>query len=271
MELGLDGKWALVVGAGADIGRETALTLADEGANLVLAGRRREALEATAAQVREMGAQASVAAIDLGDPLGAGRLTREALAVAGRIDLLVNTAGPFPVRALAPGGPGPLYGDDDSWAEAFDNVFMTAARLTREVLPLMKAQGSGAIVHLGANSARYYNPMTAQFAAMKAALVHAVKNWARDAAPHGVRVNAVLPGWIRGERMAERLVRTSVDTGVAVGQVECDMVAGHDALYWTPRMGRPREYADAIAFLLSARASYINGALVPVDGGTPVW
>lgn len=271
MELGLDGKWALVVGAGADIGRETALILADEGANLVLSGRRREALEATAAEVREMGAQATVAAVDLADPLGPERLTRETLAVAGRIDLLVNTAGPFPVRALAPGGPGPLYGDDDSWAEAFDNVFMTAARLTREVLPLMKAQGSGAIVHLGANSARYYNPMTAQFAAMKAALVHAVKNWARDSAPHGVRVNAVLPGWIRGERMAERLVRTSVDTGVAVGQVERDMVAGHDALYWTPRMGRPREYADAIAFLLSERASYINGALVPVDGGTPVW
>lgn len=271
MDMGLEGKSALVIGAGADIGRATAVTLAREGASLVLAGRRREALEATAAEVQALGARVCIACGDLADPKGPEKLTHEALAVANRLDLLVNTAGPFPVRGLAQGGAGPLYSDDASWTEAFENVFMTAARLTREVLPLMKAQGSGAIVHLGANSARYYNPMTAQFAAMKAALVHATKNWARDAAPHGVRVNAVLPGWIRSERTVQRLERAAADAGVSVGDAERDMVIGHDKLYWTARMGRPQEYADAIVYLLSERASYINGALVPVDGGTAVW
>jgi 3-oxoacyl-[acyl-carrier protein] reductase len=271
MDLGLAGKSALVVGAGADIGRETALALAAEGAKVVLAGRRREALEETAGRVRASGGWAEIAPGDLADPDAAERLATQALAAAGRIDLLVNTAGPFPVRGLDPKGPGPLYGDDASWAEAFDGVLMTAVRLTRAVLPQMKAQGAGAIVHLGANSARYYNPMTAQFAAMKAALVHAVKNWARDAAPHNVRVNAVLPGWIRGERALQRLDQAAKAAGASPAEAERDMVAGHDNLYWTPRMGRPEEYASAIVFLLSERASYINGALLPVDGGTPVW
>lgn len=271
MDLGLDGKTALVVGAGADIGRAVALTLANEGAKVVLTGRRREALEDTAAQLRALGGWSHVAPCDLADPQQVKGMVAEAAAAAGRIDLLANTVGPFPVRGLDPKGPGPIYGDDESWAQAFDGVFMTAARLSREILPLMKAQGSGAIVHLGANSARYYNPMTAQFAAMKAALVHAVKNWARDVAPHGVRVNAVLPGWIRGQRTVDRMEQAAAQAGASLEQTERDMVIGHDKLYWTARMGKPQEFADTVVFLLSDRASYINGALIPVDGGSPVW
>jgi 3-oxoacyl-[acyl-carrier protein] reductase len=164
-----------------------------------------------------------------------------------------------------------MYGSDESWAEAFDNVFMTATRLMREAMPIMKAQGHGAVVHMGANSARHYSSMTAQFGAMKAALVHAVKNWARDGAPHGVRVNAVLPGWIKGGKVEQRIQDIASRTGVSFEQAEREMVMGRDGIYWTPRMGRPDDYADAIVFLLSDRASYINGALLPVDGGSPVW
>ena len=271
MDLGVEGKAALVVGAGADVGRAAALLLAQAGAKVVLAGRRREALEETARQVRALGGAAHIAPGDLADPEQVRRIVAESVAAFGRIDLLANTAGPFPLRGRTPGGPAPIYADDESWAEAFDGVFMTAARLMREVVPLMKAQGSGAVVHLGSNSARYYKEMTAQFGAMKAALVHAVKNWARDGAPHGVRVNAVLPGWVRGEQIVRRLEQAAGEAGADLAAVERDMVAGHDNLYWTPRMGRPEEYAEAVVFLLSARASYINGALLPVDGGSPVW
>jgi len=199
------------------------------------------------------------------------QLVAETLRMAGRIDLLVNTAGQFPLRGLNPNDHGPIYGDDESWTEAFDNVLLIAVRLMREIMPVMKAQRGGAVVHLGANSARYYNPMTAQFGAMKAALVHAVKNWARDGAAHGVRVNAVLPGWIRGEGAVARLEQAAREAGVPLDEMERRQVVGHDNLYWTARMGTPAEYADAIVYLLSPRASYINGALMPVDGGSPVW
>lgn len=271
MDLGLNGKSALVVGAGADIGRAIALSLAREGATVVLVGRRREALEESAALIKQIGGVARIVVGDLSRTEEVQRVVDAALSAQGKLDLLANTAGPFPVKAMRQNSAAPIYGDDESWAEAFDGVFMSAVRLTREVLPRMKAQGSGAIVHLGANSARYYNPMTAQFAAMKAALVHAVKNWARDAGGHGVRVNAVLPGWIKSARTAQRVADTAAKTGRSLEQTERDMVTAHDNLYWTPRMGRPEEYADAALFLLSERASYINGALLPVDGGTPVW
>lgn len=271
MDLGLDGKTAIVAGASADAGRATALLLAREGVKLVLSGRRGDALEETADLVKAAGGWALAVPADLTEPTGAAGLVRQAMAACGRIDLLANTVGPFPLRAFTAGGDGPIYGDDEGWAEAFNGIFMSAARLTREVMPLMKAQGSGAIVHLGSNSARYYSPMTGQFGAMKAALVHVIKNWARDAAPHGVRVNAVLPGWIKGGNIERRVAQAAQEGGISEEAAEREMAKGHDNLYWTPRMGRPEEYASAIAFLLSERASYINGALLPVDGGSPVW
>jgi 3-oxoacyl-[acyl-carrier protein] reductase len=268
MDLGLGGKTALVAGASADVGRATAIALAREGARVILVGRRRAALEETAAMIGATGA-AQVLAGDLRDADAARRLVAQACeAGGGRIDLLANTVGPFPPPEA---GISPAYGSDESWSAAFEGLFMSAVRLTREVMPLMKAQGAGAMVHLGSNSARYYSPMTAQFAAMKAALVHVVKNWARDGAAHGVRVNAVLPGWIKGERIAERVAAAAASAGVDPAAAERDMARGHDNLYWSPRMGRPQDYAQAIVFLLSEAAGYINGALLPVDGGSPVW
>ncbi len=271
MELGLEGKTALIVGAGIDVGREAALLLAREGAKLVLAGRRREALEDCADRVKALGGTALVVPCDLGETASVKALVAQSVSAFGRIDLLANTAGQFPLRALAPGRPGPLFDDDESWLEAFQLVLMTAVRLTREVLPLMIAQNSGAIVHLGSHSARHYSMMTGQFGAMKAALAHTVKNWAREAGPHGVRVNAVMPGWIKGDKAVERLEQAAQEAGVSLEAMEQATVQKPGGDYWTSRMGRTDEYADAIAYLLSDRSSYINGALVPLVGGAQVW
>lgn len=271
MDLGLAGKVAMVVGAGADVGRAVALVLAKEAAEIILVGRTPEALEETGTQVRAAGGQAHIIPADLGDQKSVEGLVKEAVATCSRLDLLANTAGPFPTMALAPNAPAPPYGSDESWVQAFDGVFMTAARLMREAMPVMKAQGHGSIVHMCSNSARHYSSMTAQFGAMKAALVHAVKNWARDGAQNGIRVNAVLPGWIKGWKVEQRLHDIATRSGASLEQAEREMVMGRDGVYWTPRMGRPQDYANAIVFLLSDRASYINGALLPVDGGSPVW
>lgn len=272
MDMGFSGKTAIVVGAGGDAGRATAQLLAREGASVVLAGRKRESLEETHGIIAREGGNAMAVPVDLSSGESVEALIQQAARTYGRIDLVANTAGPFPMKALSDGGPGPLFGDDESWDEAFENVFISAARLTRAVLPAMKQQGGGAIVHLGSNSARDYSAFTGQFGAMKAALVHAVKNWARDAAPHGVRVNAVLPGWIRGDNV-ERMVETkAAELGVDMRQAERAAMGEHGlSHYWMQRMGKPEEYAGAIVFLLSSLSSYVNGALLPVDGGSASW
>lgn len=264
MDLGLSGKGALIVGAGADVGRAAALTLDGEGVRLVLAGRNRVALEETA---RLCGGEAAVVVADLAEAAEAARLARDAAEMLGGIDVLVNTVGPFP---RSPVLPAPAYGDDESWLRVFDSLFLSAVRICREVIPAMKAQGSGAVVNLSANSARHYSAGTAQYGAMKGALAHLTKNWARDCAHSGVRVNAVLPGWIKGTALAARLATEAAARGCSVAEIEAEMMSGHDRNFWSPRMGAPEEYAAVIAFLCSPRASYINGALVPVDGGSAI-
>lgn len=263
MDLELGGKGALVVGAGADVGRAAALALAAEGARLVLAGRRREPLKETA----RLCGGATVICADLAHAEEADRLAAAADAALGGIDVLVNTPGPFP---RDPTVPVPAYGHDESWLAAFDGLFLSAMRIGRAVIPGMKARGSGAVVMLCANSVRHYSPGTAQYGAMKAALAHLVKNWARDGAGSGVRVNAVLPGWIRGDALAGRLDREARDSGRTAAEIEAAMMASHDRNFWANRMGRPEEYASVATFLASPRASYVNGALVAVDGGSAI-
>jgi 3-oxoacyl-[acyl-carrier protein] reductase len=271
IDYGLTGKRAIVVGAGKDVGRELALGLAGEGARVVLAGRKRDPLAETAAMIDASGGEAHVMAIDLHDPAGADRLAEQARALLGGVDLVGNTAGVFPTSRLGPGHPSPAIGVDEGWNEAFEWVLMSAVRLTRAVLPGMIAQGHGAMVHLGANSSRDYRRMTGQFGAMKAALAHVVKNWAREGGAAGVRVNAVHPGWIKGAGVTAQVASAAQAAGVSFEEQERAQVGNHGDHYWTPRMGLPSEYADAMLFLLSERASYINGAMLPVDGGSSSW
>jgi 3-oxoacyl-[acyl-carrier protein] reductase len=187
MDLGLAGKGALIVGAGADVGRATAITLAQEGARLVLAGRGAAALEETA-RLAEGG---DIVIADLADADSVRRLASEAEMRLGGIDVLVNTVGPFP---RDPTVTVPAYGHDESWLAVFDSLFLSAARLGREVIPLMKARGKGAVVNLSANSARHYSAGTGQYG-----------NEGRAGAPHqelGPRLRAFrCPGECRSARL----------------------------------------------------------------------
>lgn len=268
MDLHLHDRRALITGAGDGIGRQTAITLGQEGARCFLVGRTEATLTATAELVESAGGRAQVLTADLSDTGAARRAVEAARGELGGLDILVNTIGPFPPFPV----PDPLYGEDAGWQFTFDNIFLNFVALCREVLPAMKQQRSGAVVNVAANSARWFNPMTAQYAAMKSAVAHVTKNYARDVAPHGVRINSVHPGWVKKDDVIRHITETAAAEGISEFDAERGMVWGHDGstLFWSGRMGTPAEYADVITYLVSDRASYVNGAVIGVDGGSPV-
>jgi NAD(P)-dependent dehydrogenase (short-subunit alcohol dehydrogenase family) len=266
MDLGLRGRVALVTGGSGDLGLATSRVLLEEGAIVALAGRSREKLEEAVATLPLPTPDAHVFVTDFTDAAQVRDLVAAVAADLGPIDAVVNTVGPL-LRSETP----PLYADDDAWRFHFEADLMPVVRTCREVMPGMKAAGGGAIVNVAATSARHYHGRLAHYSAMKAAVAHVTKTYARDGARHGVRVNAVHPGWIHKRSTEERVQAEAERLGVAPPEAMSRMIAGSsDGMFYSDRFGLPEEYANVIAFLLSDRASYVNGAWIAVDGGSPV-
>ena len=193
MDLALRDRVALVTGGSGDLGLATARVLLEEGATVALAGRSRERLDAAVARLPR-GAPVHVFVADLTDAAQVDDLVAAVTASAGPVDAVVNTVGPV-LRTDTP----PLYADDEAWRFHFEADLMPVVRTCRAVMPGMKAAGRGAIVNVAATSARHHHGRLAHYSAMKAAVAHVTKTYARDGARHGVRVNAVHPGWIHKE------------------------------------------------------------------------
>jgi len=264
MDLGLQGKVALVAGASEGMGRGTALVLGGEGAQLALVARTAATLEKTAAEIAERtGAEVAHWAADLIDSPSVERVVGEVREHFGRIDALVNTVGACDVV--------PELEDrtDEVWQAAFDSVLMAAVRTCRAVVPIMREQGGGSIVNISAMSVRHWIPRIEHYSAQKAALAHFTKNLAREFAHDGIRANAVMPGWIASESVLRTLEERCKNMGLE--KVEDYFPIGNErmlGLTWADRWGTPEEIGNVVTFLLSDRASYVNGALVNVDGGS---
>ncbi len=274
MNLDLKDKVVVVLGATQGMGRATAMRLAAEGAHLVVCSRgHREGdrdygyatkpeLEAVASDARGAGAASAIAvAADLTESGEAEHVISAVEAEHGRLDILVNTVG------LCEVGESPTE-PDDWWDRSYQSVLMTSVRGCRAAIPLMLKSGRGAIVTTSAMSMRHFIPRLAHYSAQKAALAHFTKNLAREYGPQGLRVNAVLPGMIANEQIVEKRRQWMAETGGTEDDYFRDANTRWGSAYWGTRMGVPDDIADAIAFLVSARASYINGVLLNVDGGS---
>lgn len=259
MDLGLTGRTALVTGASKGIGRAVAMKLAEEGANVVLSARNEAPLREVAALIEARGEVAIVAPCDVTDPEAADKVLEMASAHFPSVDVLVNNAGlALPAKLLAT--------SESDWSAGLDLNLLSAVRFTRACLPAMIANHWGRIVNVSSTTAKLADPYYPIYGAAKAALINFTKTVSVQFAQAGVRCNCVLPGITRTEQVEANIASAVRATGVTAEEIMARTL--RKAPIPVGRIGEPYEIADAIAFLASASAEWINGVTLPVDGGT---
>ncbi|MDE1165229.1 MAG: SDR family NAD(P)-dependent oxidoreductase [Pseudomonas sp.] len=247
MSTRLQGKIALITGAGSGIGAATARRFAEEGATVVLCGRNPAPLEAVASTIRQAGGKADCCVADVSDEQAFVCAIQATARRHGRLDILVNNAMAYTWGAI----------DSTSTADWQANFSTTVDGTfwgTRTAMVLMKAQGGGAIINMASICGLFGTPGMAGYSAAKAAVINFSRAAASEGAGSKVRCNVVVPGVI--------------DTPATAGMLADAKARGNtEKLIPLRRIGQALEVANAILFLASDEASYITGACVPVDGG----
>lgn len=254
MELGLQGKVAVVTGGSRGIGLAVVRAFAAEGARVVVGARR------SSSALDELAGAGDVEVVlgDLTDPAGPAALVDRA---GGRVDVLVNNVGAVTPR---PGGFAEV--GDEQWTATLELGLLTPLRAVRAVLPGMLAAGSGSIITIGSVNAFLPDPLVIDYGAAKAALVNACKALSKEVGPHGIRVNTVDPGpvatdlWLGGGGVAETLAR---DSGHGPDDIARAAVAGTA----TGRFTEPDEVAALVLLLASGRVANVTGTGFTIDGG----
>ena len=258
MDLGLGAKVALVAASSRGLGRAVAEEFAAEGASLVMCARGEAALEEAKRAIEESHAGAEVMALptDLSEPAQVDRLVGEGLERFGRIDILVtNTGGP-------PAGPFDSH-SAETWSDAVRQNLDSVLNLTRAVLPGMKQRRWGRIVNITSIAVKQPVDNLILSNAVRAAVTGFARTLANEVAGLGITVNNVLPGYTRTQRVEELAAKIGEQRNITPDEAVADWAAQIPM----GRIGEPREFAALVAFLASARASYMTGKSIPVDGG----
>ena len=256
MDFGLSGKTALVLGGGGGLGRAIARALAAEGAKIAVAGIHLESVAATQSVLAEAGGKSLGLEWDLGDlsqiELQISRIEKEL----GPVDILINNTGGPP--------PTPASGQDPAlWSKQFQSMVLCLIAITDRVLPGMRERKWGRVITSTSSGVVAPIPNLAISNALRLSLVGWSKTLAREVARDGITVNIVLPGRIETNRTKALDVARAKREGRAVAEIAQESAAAIPI----GRYGRTEEYADVVAFLASARASYMTGSVIRVDGG----
>lgn len=253
MDLGLRGKVALVAAGSKGIGLATAQALVAEGARVSICSRSQDSLDAA---LKTLGPQAIGIPADVSKPENIDRWIAESRQKLGPVDILVtNTGGPPAgnVDAIT----------DEQWQSGFESTLLNVVRMVRAVAPDMEAKKAGRIVHVTSLVAKEASPILAISSTLRAGLMNLVRLQSTAYGPHGITVNAVLPGHTLTDRqihLAEiRAERADSTVDKMLEETAKDVPLG--------RLAEASEIANAIVFLCSNQASYISGVNLLVDGG----
>jgi 3-oxoacyl-[acyl-carrier protein] reductase len=257
MDLNLSGKRALVCGSSDGIGKATAQELASLGANIVLLARNAEKLEAVKQELNaDSGQQHTYLVADFGEPETVQNVVKQYLEKNPPFHILINnTGGP-------PAGKAHLA-DPSEYLDAFSRHLMVNHRITQTVLEGMKKTGYGRIVNVISTSVKAPLPNLGVSNTIRGAVGNWSKTLANELGMHNITVNNVLPGATETGRLKSIIANKAQKMGLSEDDVSKEMTAEIPMA----RFAQPREVANAIAFLASPAAGYINGINIPVDGG----
>lgn len=253
----LAGRVAVITGGGGGIGAATGRLFAEEGATVALVDRDEAALEAAGADIRAAVAGAAVTTIaaDLGTEEACAGVVAEAAARQGPCDVLVNNAGIRSYEPLA-------EASAETWQKVLSVNLLSYAWMAKAAAPALRASGHGSIVNLSSTYGVTGRPGMGQYDATKAAILALTRTLAFEEGSHGVRVNAVCPGYT----LTPFHVRRAIEQGRTEKELREEEVTSCILHRWA----HPREIAFPILFLASAEASYVTGATFMVDGGRPM-
>ncbi len=256
VELGLNGRVALVTGGSKGIGRACAAGLAAEGCRVALCARGAEALQRAVAELGAKGAEVLTVAADLAEADGARRVVEAAVAHFGRLDILVNNAGA--IRG------GDFLGTPaEQWADDWRLKLLGYVRMAQAALPHMRARRWGRIINIIGAAARNPTPDYMAGGIANAGLINWTRALADLGAPDQILVTAVSPGATATERWDTLVAQRARAQGKAPEDLRRELERGQPL----SRIGRPEDVADLVVFLASERASFITGVAITVDGG----
>lgn len=257
MDLALQGKCAIVCAASKGLGRATALSLAREGARVAICARSAQPLEQAAAEIREAtGAVVVPIVADVSRADDVARLVDDAARQLGAIDILItNTGGPK-------SGPFTSLSDND-WRDAIDSLLMSVVRLSRAVIPHMRARGGGRIINVTSISAKQPVAGLVLSNALRAGITGLARTIANELATDNILVNCVAPGYTATDRVVELADAAAAREGISAEAVQQRTLAQIPM----QRLATTEEFADVVTFLASGRASYVTGTTLQIDGG----
>jgi 3-oxoacyl-[acyl-carrier protein] reductase len=257
MDLQLKEKRALVTGASRGLGYATALTLLKEGCRVAINSSNADRLNAAASTLRsETGGEAFAVPADLAAPGAAQQVVSEAALVLGGLDILICNAGGPPPGAFE-------SFDEATWQKAIELSFMSNVRLIQAALPFLRRSDAPSVLAVTSVSTKQPLPNLILSNSVRLATIGLIKSLALELGNEGIRFNSILPGWTETERITTLMNARAQNSG-STPEDETRKQAKDIPL---GRMGKPSEFANAAAFLVSPAASYITGVMLQVDGG----
>lgn len=257
MDLGLEGKTALVLASSKGLGKATAMKFAEEGANVMISSRNEADLQKTAQEIREKtGTNVACKVCNIMDNEQIVELVHETVSKFKTIDILVNNAG---------GPPAGNFDDfsDKDWMNAFELTLLSVIRTIRAVLPFMRKQQSGRIVNIASSSFKQPLDNLTLSNTFRTGIMGLAKSLSQELAKDNILINTVGPGRIATDRLKELDSKTAEMKGVELEEI----IAHSELAIPLGRYGTPEEFANVLVFLCSEANTYVTGQAILVDGG----